>query len=498
MINVYCHLDENETKSVIVHSMFKPKGRAIDLSEVRNICDHCAAARQQQELEIIHDFVSSNTEIVHDPFWKFLPRAQRIRLCAYFRHVRHERDTLIYLDGPEAELKLLVWGEAEVACGDRTIQLKNSKNIGPSLGSIHVPESIQGLIQQTSPTYDTFAEQGKSCYHFMKRIADGSLDTHLSRPSVLMLKGSQCLFLKRLDLRVFMETLFDRLISHRIFNHLHLCDLRKRAQFYTIPKGHPIFTEGVVSDKIVLTLRGSCELRKSLGSIKRENSGLLSGMKEKQEETVHIGNAPPMSFLGFLHHFQTEEFRKSPHLLTVIAKTQVRCIVLEIKEFMTGLKDIPLIHKIFQGLAEKQLKWLKHTLPNKLAMQLCQDDDTEPFPNTSMAELETLIAEALIKKPLLNKHRVLNKFKALVCGEDETEADPFSQFNFSGLSMSILQKNIEADWVDDGDEKLLSPIPALAHRKYHGKTSIPLVKQIDGFKDPFKDSAFQHQHTNNA
>jgi CRP-like cAMP-binding protein len=469
--------------------MFKSKERASTvLSDIRNICNHCAATRQQEDLRILHDFVSLNTEIVHDPFWKLLPEAQRIRLCAYFRHVRHEGDTLIYLDGSKAELKLLVWGEAELACGHHTFPL-NARNKGPSLGGIQVPVSVQRLIRQTSPNYNTFEEPGKTCYDFMKRTMVSSSDPNLARPSVLMSKGSHCLYLNSLDLCPFMETLFDRLISHRIFNHLHLNTLRKRAQFYTIPRGHPIFMEGAVSNNIVLTLRGRCELRKSLASIKRENPEILSNditpsRNANKEESIHIGNAPPMSFLGFLQHFNETECENIPHPMTIIAETQVRCLVLDTDEFMSCLKEVPIIRQIFRDIAEKQLKWLNHYLPSKLAMQLSQEEEIDPFPNSSMAELETLIADALTKKPLLNKHRVLNKFKTLVCGEDETEADPFSQFDFSGLSMSKLQKDIEADW-GDGETDFLNPYPAIANRKYHGR-SIPLVKQSDGFKNPFE------------
>ena len=103
-----------------------------------------------------------------------------------------------------------------------------------------------------------------------------------------------------------------------------------------------------------------------------------------------------------------------------------------------------------------------------------------------------LIKEALTKSPLLNKHRLLKKFKALVSGEydgtggggNDDDDDPFRQFDFSGrsqsLSMMELQKDMEADWCNHDYE--INPYPAIAHRKYHGKKMIPLVKQSDGFE----------------
>ena len=437
--------------------MLKSKERKFTLlSDIRRICQHCAVSRAKEDLEIIHDFVTLNTDIIHDPFWKFLPRAQRIRLCSHFRHVRHETDTLIYLDGPEAELKLLVWGEAELASG-HSIKSLNAKNEGPSLGSIRVPASIQRLIHHTSPNYDTFLKQSKTCDDFIKRTRlDYTSTPNKSRPSILMSKGSQCLYLNSLDLRPFMENLFDRLISHRILNHLHLTNLRKRAKFFTIPQGNPILIEGVPPDHVVVTLRGRCIIRKSLASIQCENSdGMLCNtdvLPESNsdstnhdggggEENIHIGHVPPMSFLGFLQHFDNETHeltparsgrkslpsqeqiirknQKRPHPMTIIADTEVRCLVIPSPVFLACLQKVPAIHQIFRTIAKQQLQWLHHYLPNKLAMLLCekQSNSIVPFPNSSMAELEELIKEALTKSPLLNKHRLLKKFKALVSGE---------------------------------------------------------------------------------
>ena len=511
LVNVTCHrirlINSDSTKHVtssMINTTKEQTSRV--LSEIRNICKHCAASREPRDLKILHDFVNSNTEIVHDPLWKFLPQAQRIRLCAHFRHVKYEVNTLIYLDGPEVDLKLLVWGEAELVCGDHTLSLAAKLHNGPSLGGIRVPTSVQNLIEQSSPNFNPFDERGETCHDFTRRTVANSSDPKMPRPSALISRGSECLYLNSMDIRHFMERLFDRLISHRIFNQLHLNELRKTAQFYTIPPGHPIITEGSGGNKIVLTLRGKCELRKSLDSIKRASPDLFNcdpqwetrteKKKHKEDSGVHIGYASPMSFVGFLPfvlrgtHDQAEndEDMWSQQPMAVIAETEVRCIVIEGDDFVRALKGVPFVSKIFKDLADKQMNWINNCLPRKVAMMLSEEEEeVEPFPNSSMVELENMISLALTKKPLLNKHRVLSKFKTLVSGEKDEEMDQFSQFqlDFSGLPMSKLLKNIQEDW--NCDTRLLKPYPAIADRRYHGKT-IPLVKQSNGFQSPFDEN----------
>ena len=461
------------------------------LSKVREICNHCPGTRNLQDLKYLHDFVSSKTEIIHDPFWKFLEENQRIRLCAYFRYVKHEEDNLIFLDGPEADLKLLVRGSAELACGDHIIPMTAGRQ-GPSLGAIQVPSSVQRLIQHTAPSYDTFHEEGKTCYEFIKKIRANYKDQKLSRPSILFFKGSHSMYLNRLDLRPFMEKFFDKLVSGHVLNHLRLKLPRRKWSFYSFPPGHPIIVEGTMNNKIVLTLRGRCELRKSLETIKYESGNIIAEMTngdlnniQMEDDNVHIGYVSPITFVGFLPRF-TNELKSNenvPQPLTLVAETSVRCLVLDADSFFSSLEKIPMIFRLFREIAESQMKWLTQYLPRKVAKMLSdQQEDIKPFPESSMKELERLIEMALTKKPKLNKHRVLTKFKTFFCEEEEKDLDQFRNMNFSALSMKTLMKDIEADWGGE-DPDFLKPCPTVVNRKFHGKT-LPIISSRTSFKDP--------------
>jgi len=235
-----------------------------------------------------------------------------------------------------------------------------------------------------------------------------------------------------------------------------------------------------------LTLRGRCELRKRVDTITIPSADANMDVVERLSDSIHIGYASPMSFLGFVPHFINAETGTvgEPQPLTVVAETTVRVLVLDADVFISCLKETPAIFKVLSDLAKRQKKWLDYYLPRKL---LCNEEDqVEPFPNSSMIELEGLLELALTKKPVLNKHKVLTEFKRLVCGEEETDLDPFSRINFSGLSMNkLLLKDIEADWGDDGDTAMLKPYPSISNRKFHGK-ALPWVAQSNGFQDPFQ------------
>ena len=275
-----------------------------------------------------------------------------------------------------------------------------------------------------------------------------------------------------------MEFLFDRLISQRVLNHLYLNALRgKGINLVTFPQGHPILLEGEKSDKIILTLRGKCELNKVVESIKvvEADNGPFTLFKQNdsdtatiqdtnaelvQNETISIGHIPPMTFLGFLPFYKqdiqdsdSENDRNCPHPFTVIAKSisGVRCLVLDANAFTSEVRKTPIVHKAFLHLAKRQWNFLERTLPLHLAARLYskQESNVEPFPHASMMELEHLLEKALQRRPRLNRQRVLSKLKQLVNGEeDEQESeDAFDDsINFgTGLSDKLFE-SIEEVW----------------------------------------------------
>ena len=485
----------------------------IPLGRVQTICQQCPARRSEVDLKLLHEFVSSQTELALDPLWQFLPFIHQLRLCRHLRYTTHATDTRMYLDAQNMNLNLFIKGQAEVESTGTKLSLCASK--GPTLGKIHVPRSIQRLIHHTSPTNDAFDKE-HDCF-YTKIITMKQLDHNIppkaaGRSSVFFFKGSHCLYLNALDLRPFMENLFDRLISQRVLNHLHLNSLRgKGLNLVTFPQGHPILLEGEKSDKIILTLRGKCELNKIVESIKVEaDNGLFTLSEENdsdtatiqdantelvQNETMSIGHVPPMTFLGFLPFYKQDiqdididNDKNCQHPFTVIAKSisGVRCLVLDANAFTSEVRKTPIVHKAFLHLAKRQWNFLERTLPLQLAARLYskKESNVEPFPHASMMELEHLLEKALQRRPRLNRQRVLSKLKQLVNGEEEEQEsdDAFDDsINFDTCLSKKLFESIEEDWGEGSVVDFLDPCPSVVNRKFHGKT-LPIVQRSKHFE----------------
>jgi len=491
----------------------------ISLGRVHTICEQCPATRSEVDLKLLHEFVSSQTELVLDPLWQFLPFIHQLRLCKHLRYTTHATDMRMYLDAQNMNLNVFIKGRAELVSTGTKLSLCASK--GPILGEIHVPQSIQRLIHHTSPTNDAFNTEHDCFYKniiTMKQLDYNIPPKATGRSSVFFFKGSHCLYLNTLDLRPFMENLFDRLISQRVLNHLHLNSLRSKGlNLVTFPQGHPILLEGEKSDKIILTLRGKCELNKNVESIKvAAGNGLFALSKENdsdaatiqdanaevvQIEAMSIGHVPPMTFFGFLPFYKQDlqdsdcdsnsnsnNNKNCPHPFTVIAKSisGVRCLVLDANAFTSEVRKTSIVHKAFLYLARRQWNFLERTLPLQLAARLYskQDSNVEPFPHASMMELEHFLEKALQSRPRLNRQRVLSKLKQLVSGEKEEQEsdDAFDDsMKFDTCLSKKLFESIEEDWGEGSVVDFLDPCPSMVNRKFHGKT-LPMVQQSKHFE----------------
>ena len=520
------------------------------ISTIRKIlCNRCPATRcESNDLETIYNFLSTHTKICQDPLWTFLPRDQRVVLCAYFRYVQEDGSELIDLKPPtssgrsaqNAKLYLLLQGSVELTCGTHSITLDGS--FGHCLGALFLPPSIRALMNGTSSkpfnsidqidSDDSDSFSYASYFDNVQQSQEQTSSPSPNRPILSVGKGCHYIYLCSIECGHHLKIIFDRLVASWIFHRLDLkfpkltkddetysdspigSNFSKGHEIRTIPKGHIIFKEGFDTSKIALTLRGRCELTKR-------------SYDDENWIDTKISHAGPMSFLGFVPHCnQKESLKCGGQPFTIVASTKVSLILVHAKEFKKMLTDSS--RRAFDELSRRQIDWLLNKFPKRLARQKLMSQKTkalgsdhdqdieslqEDFPSSTMVDMEEIILfTRVIKNPRLNKQRVLKGFSIRLQGEEGDEEtveyvedqDPFRRFDFINTTMYNLNKDIEMDWSGQDNIKIdydidsehgvvggiqchnfEQPFPSIIlSRKPFGKT-LPQVPKSKGFLNPF-------------
>jgi hypothetical protein len=521
------------------------------ISIIRKIlCNRCPATRcESNELEIIYTFLTTHTKISQDPLWAFLPRDQRVALCAYFRYVRQDGSELIDLkpltssgcSAQDSKLYLLLQGTVELTCGNHSIILNGS--FGHCLGSLFLPPSVRALMKGTSSKTIQPSDQvgndstdsfSYSAYFDTVHKSQGrTCSQGPNRPILSVGKGCHYIYLCSIECGHHLKVVFDRLVASWIFHRLdfkfpkitkgdetNYDDLPARSNFgkgheiHFIPQGHLLFKEGFDSRKIALTLRGKCQLTKQ----SCDQNGI----------EIKISHAGPMSFLGFVPHCiqnGKHQAMKGRQPFTIVTSTKVSLVLLDAEEFKKSLTDSS--KRAFDELAKRQIDWLLNKFPKRLARQklmsqkaktLGRDDQyieslPEDFPSSTMVDMEEIILfTRVIKNPRLNKRRILKGFESRLNGEEgdeesveyEEDQDPFRRFDFINTTMYNLNKDIEMDWsgqdnfkIDydiDNEQDLVGgiqchnfeqPFPSILLSRKSFGKTLPQIPQSKGFLNPF-------------
>jgi len=480
------------------------------LSLVRKILhNQYGVAKTAKELELIHFFITSETETIYDELWTTLSRSQKLQLCSYFRYKQVESDSLIQLKDPfknqlDVELLILIKGSGNLACGDYSLQLDScSYHRYPCLGTLPIPQTLRKLMSQV--VQDGQQQSKLSTYQeFIRKIHKRSQTTlDDTRPSILINKGSHYIYLNYLDCQIFMKKLFEDQISQRILHHFNFHNRRKRRlHFLTIPAGHPIITQGKEYDKIVLTIRGTCrlDLKEACERTKdciQENETTMRSKLNPASNNLHcVSQAGPLSFLGFLPFF-VDDLKEQP--ITVTAMTNVRVLILEADEFIKNINRN--FREAFQILSSRQLRYLKTKVlgkgfvrqeENLASIGKYVDDNVIYFPSSSIDAIENIVTTRIKKNPRFSKHKLLREFTRLVQGDQNTDEieeyeDLFLRFDFKDECIqeikNFLQENKGMNDVDEGFD--LKPFPSiLLSHKPHGKT-LPVVDQSHGYLNPY-------------
>mmetsp|Transcript_8786 Transcript_8786/g.12470 ORF Transcript_8786/g.12470 Transcript_8786/m.12470 type:complete len:499 (-) Transcript_8786:791-2287(-) len=470
-----------------------------NLSSIYKILSRsCPATRDEKTLDIIYKYVSEKTKISSNPLWKFLPRAYKLKLCAYFQYMILEEDELITMSSHHQDSKMfvLVRGTAEISCAHFIQPINN----GTNFGELNLSRSVKKFISQA---IGNNVKIKNVYYEFMKHMEDrGMTDKH--GVVVTMHKCSHYLYICNIECRKFLTNLFDMLAKNRILNRLRLKQFQRSCSLYSIPSGHPIIIEGTNSNKIVLIMRGMCELKKNVkATLEKKRSDLSVDESPNTKETLKIGSAGPLHFLGFLPQF----LNTNDHPYSAIATSNVKIILFNASEFKKYIFQIPQVYEAFCSLGIKQLDWLENIFPQLVIKEMsiscktpatCEIEESQydEFPSCQV-ELKKLM-NSMLKSPRLNKHKVLVKFKRFIDnGENESmkydyPEDPFSRFDTQCYN---LDEDIELDLCEYENEvfesktedfhDILTPYPSiLRSRKLHGKT-LPAVPHSSGFFNPF-------------
>ncbi len=502
------------------------------LPKVRKILsNHFGGTKTNEQLETIKCFFVNETEIICDQLWNVLPKPQQLQICAYFRYNQVDNDSLIHLRDPSnnssnVKLLFLVKGSGELVCGDQVLHLDVSNRTRfPCLGSMPIPSSLRKLLGRSStststPTLTSFNKNNdemKNIFQsFMQKVnEDNETSVDNTRPSILLQTGSHYISLNCRDCQLFMEKLLDNQISQRALHLLKFHAIPKRKlEFITFPMGHTIFNQGEGYDKIILTIRGMCQLKVNIlcdtdmeGCIDEtttttkhvSSSNFISN--EISNNIVTIREVGPLSFLGFIPYF-IDGIDAQP--ISVIALTKVRVLIMNVEEFLHHMNTHLNIREAFTILSRRQHQYLERFISNeinkkeKMKIKPSDDEDVPIFPSTSIEDIETIIRTRTKKNPRLSKHKVLKEFKRLVRGgydddnnEDDEYEDLFLRFDFSDECLHQIKDILGQDWGQDdcNDEESittnLKPFPSiLLNRKRHGKT-LPSVIQSHGYLNPF-------------
>lgn len=232
------------------------------VGKLEKICGKCPALRTKEELALLHNLLS-RTELKHDYLWKKLNHQLQILFCSYFRFQSSVSKEKVYTDGSTPNICIFMNGIAEYNFGDTVVSLPEDEGI--LLQNIPVPQSVKKLLSNTTPNANEYREEEventflNSIHKKLRNELGESLNAD-NRPNVIFHPRSHYLYLNKMDLRTFMESLFEDLITSRVVTHLHISKID--LTLMTFAKGTSVYEQDIDSDKIIMIIRGKCSIQK--------------------------------------------------------------------------------------------------------------------------------------------------------------------------------------------------------------------------------------------
>lgn len=458
------------------------------IAKIEKICEKCPALRTKEDLALLHNLLSC-TEIKYDYLWRNLDLKMQTLFCSYLRFHTCVSKEKLYTDSSTPNICIFMnGGSAEYNFGNTVVSLPQDEGI--LLQNIPVPQSVKKLLSNTTPNANECREEELEdtfLISIQKKLRNQSGKSLIadSRPNVIFHPCSHYLYLNKMDLRTFMESLFEDLITSRVVTHLHISKID--LTLMTFAKGSRIYEENIYSDKIIMIIRGNCSIQKRPMSTADDEYEI--GECQRRRE-ITIGAATPLTFLGFLPHFTTKKNvdnvkNVQPYTVTALDASGVRCLVVATRSFLQEVQKRNRVNQCFREAAMKQSRWLNRYLPFRMELDVIEkeENDIQPFPEMSMSMLEDAISSIFaqnVRKPRWKKQRMLSALTLLLgvsdasSNDEEGEEDPYPDLSqliqYNRSTGECEGKNDEE--IDDGE--FLQPYPSLVDRKFHGKT-LPII-----------------------
>lgn len=474
------------------HNVKKQKER-VPFAKIKKICEKCPVLRTKEELTTIHNLLSS-TELKVDYLWRRLDHHSQLLLCSYFKFQNSVCKEKVYTDSSAPNICIFMNGVAQYNIGSTVVSLPEDEGI--LLHNILVPQSVKKLLSNTTPHTNEYKEEEdtNTFLHSIQTKLRNQLGKPLNaenRPNVIFHPRSHYLYLNKMDLRIFMESLFEDLVTSRVTTHLDISKID--LTLMTFAKGTIVYEEDIDSDKIIMIIRGKCSIQKCPRSISDNEYEVEECQSGRRHGKITIGSAAPLTFLGFLPHFTANKSFYNvkfvqPYTVTALDACGVRCLVIDARLFLQEVQKRSHVNQCFREAAMKQTRWLNRYLPFRMELEVIENEekDIEPFPDMSMSMLEEAISSIFqrkVRKPRWKKQKMLSALNNLLGVSDPSSNDeegheyPYSDLNqiiqYDRSTDDCEGKN--GDKIDDDD--FLQPCPSLVERKFHGKT-LPIIHRI--------------------
>lgn len=462
------------------------------IAKIEKICEKCPVLRTKEELTTIHNLLSS-TELKVEYLWRRLDYHSKLLFCSYFKFQSSLSKEKVYTDSSAPNICIFINGSAQYNIGNTVVSLPEDEGI--LLHNIPVPQSVKKLLSNTTPHTNEYQEE-EDANTFLNSIQTklrnqlGKPLNAENRPNVIFHLRSHYLYLNKMDLRTFMESLFEDLITSRVATHLHISKID--LTLMTFAKGTIVYEEDIDSDKIIMIIRGKCSIQKCPRSISDNEYEVEEYQNGQRHRNITIGSAAPLSFLGFLPHFTANKSFDNvkvvqPYTVTALDACGVRCLVIDARLFLQEVQKRSHVNQCFREAAMKQTRWLNRYLPFRMELEVIENEekDIEPFPHMSMSMLEEAISsifEGKVRKPRWKKQRMLSALNHLLgVSEPSSNDEEGHEYPYYDLSQ-IIQYDRSTDECgcknDDkiDDDDFLQPCPSLVERKFHGKT-LPIINR---------------------
>ncbi|GMI52347.1 hypothetical protein TeGR_g8127 [Tetraparma gracilis] len=410
------HRNSSPTKlSAHAHIISSPSGRLGNVTRI--LAATSSQERTASDLDSIASFLDSSTKIRQEPFWSFLPRPTRLKLCreALYRQVVDPAGHQFALDGalnpiapgvrgaPGCSFYILLRGSAVLTCpGSEPLQLKT----GATFGNVYMPANLQSaadahfarlrppvalsacqeFVNQASSRRSLKAAKNPNVQARV-RVEQGSCYIMVASRAVAPLLEKQSIHLSRTDL----------------LSSLGLRCLEKHYKSVTYQKGQELCVEGGKVTHVLAIVEGEAVAFKGGGG-----GGALFNLGPRSL----VGDIPAL-----LPSRETRLGEAELHPFTALATTKITVLSFDVSHFKDRLEQYTDVRRGMVSMCKAKAAWMEKREKAK------EDKDAAEDPMLQIMEKNGReIKRRWLEEYVREKERTL-KSGAVMGGEEEDDVD---------------------------------------------------------------------------